>query len=64
MILALIGAALIGVAASWSILRRQKSPPESQFAASTEGVKRCPKCAMSNVWTDTTCASCGGDLPG
>ena len=40
------------------------SPGESQFAVSTEGEKRCPKCGMGNLWTDRTCISCDAPLPG
>lgn len=60
----LAAAALAGILASLSILRRSRRPPESPFAASTEGEKRCPKCGMGNLWTDRRCVSCGADLPG
>jgi len=49
------------------MVRRQRlesNPPESPFAASTEGEKRCPHCGMGNLWTDRTCVSCGKRLPG
>jgi hypothetical protein len=39
-------------------------PPESPFATSTEGEKRCPKCGMGNLWTDRRCVSCGTALKG
>ncbi len=57
-------AAVTGLAASWAILRRREQPEESPFAASTEGVKRCPNCSMANIVSDRTCASCGETLPG
>lgn len=61
---ALGAAAVAGLLASLSIVRRWRRPPESQFAASTEGDKRCPKCGMGNLWSERTCASCGAKLPG
>ena len=60
----LLGVAVVGVLASVAILRRPQRPPESPFATSTEGVKLCTSCGMANTWTDSTCASCGHDLPG
>ena len=66
--LALVLAAAIGVLATLVILRRQRREagpePESPYAASTEGEKRCPKCGMGNLWTDRNCISCGARLPG
>lgn len=62
--LALGAAALAGILASLSIVRRWRRPSESPFATSTEGEKRCPSCGMGNMWTDATCISCGADLPG
>lgn len=62
--LALGAAALAGILASLSIVRRWRRPRESPFAVSTEGEKRCPSCGMGNMWTDATCISCGSDLPG
>ena len=45
--------------------RREAAPqPESRFAASTEGEKRCPRCGMGNLWTDRNCISCKARLPG
>jgi len=64
LVFALGAAALAGILASFSILRRRPRPPESPFAASTEGEKRCPKCGMGNQWTDARCVSCGANLPG
>jgi hypothetical protein len=67
--LGLILAAVIGLLAALLILRRDRktaelaaSPPESPYAVSTEGEKRCPKCGMGNMWTDTRCISCGTTL--
>jgi len=67
LLLALVVAAGVGIIATLVMLRRQRlesSPPESPFAASTEGEKRCPHCGMGNLWTDRTCVSCGKRLPG
>jgi hypothetical protein len=64
LILALGGAAVAGLLASLSIVRRWRRPPESPFAASTEGETRCPKCGMGNIWTDASCVSCGAKLQG
>jgi hypothetical protein len=64
LILALGGAAAAGLLASLSIVRRWRRPPESPFAASTEGETRCPKCGMGNIWTDASCVSCGAKLRG
>lgn len=68
-LLFLILAAVVGIAASVAIMRRQRvdrqaESGESPFAASTEGTKRCPKCGMGNMWTDRNCVSCGTRLPG
>jgi len=62
--IALGAAAVAGLLASLSIVRRWRRPPESPFATSTEGDKRCPKCGMGNLWSERTCASCGAKLPG
>ena len=69
--LALIGAAVIGLLAVLSVLRRERHEAEatvgdveSKFAVATEGMKRCPFCGMGNLVTDTTCASCKKSLPG
>jgi hypothetical protein len=43
---------------------RDEATVESPFGASTEGEKRCPKCGMGNMWTDTRCISCGTKLRG
>jgi len=67
-LLALMIAAAIGILAMIMILRRQRKEsapqPESRYAASTEGEKRCPKCGMGNLWTDRNCISCKARLPG
>jgi len=67
-LLLLILAATVGILATLVILRRQRREaapaPDSPFAVSTEGEKRCPKCGMGNLWTDRNCISCGGRLPG
>ncbi len=64
LLMALAAAAVVGLLASLSLLRRGRRPPESRFAASTEGETLCPSCGMGNLWTERTCGSCGGDLPG
>jgi hypothetical protein len=70
LLMPLIGAAALGIVATLLILRRQRKeaeaagPAESPFAVSTEGEKRCPKCGMGNLWTDSRCVSCGTRLPG
>lgn len=67
-LLAMTLAAALGILATLAILRRERRatapPPESPFAASTEGEKRCPKCGMGNLWTDDRCISCGTKLAG
>jgi uncharacterized membrane protein len=64
--LALVLAAIVGLLATIIIMGRQRRKNEvegeSQFAVSTEGEKRCPNCGMGNMWTDTTCISCGHPL--
>jgi hypothetical protein len=64
LLMALAAAAVAGLLASLSLLRRERKPRESPFAASTEGETRCPACGMGNLWTDRTCISCRADLPG
>ena len=65
----LIGAAVIGLLAVLMILRRDRhevedAARESPFAASSEGMKRCPYCGTGNLVTDPTCSNCGKRLPG
>ena len=71
-LIALVGAAVIGMIAVLGILRRQRHEVEAtiggdveahSFAVSTEGMKRCPYCGMGNLVTDSTCASCKKPLP-
>lgn len=61
-------AAALGIVATLVILRKQRRalepPPESPFAVSTEGEKRCPKCGMGNLWMQNQCISCGAKLAG
>jgi hypothetical protein len=67
--LAMIGAAIIGIVAVLFIARRTRrdievETHESPFAASTEGMKRCPYCGTGNLVTDANCSNCGKRLPG
>ena len=67
--LAMIGFAVIGILAVLLIARRNRrdtevATRESPFAASTEGMKRCPNCGTGNLVTDSTCSNCGKRLPG
>ena len=66
---ALVAAAAIGLAAVILILRGSRKrdevdSPERPFAASTEGMKVCPRCGQGNLWTERTCSACGSKLPG
>jgi uncharacterized membrane protein len=67
-ILALVLVAALGILAIVTILRRDRissePPPESPYAVSTEGMKRCPSCGTGNLVTDATCSNCGKRLPG
>ena len=70
-LLALIGAAALGLLAVLSLLRRERHEAEAtagdvegNFAVSTEGMKRCPNCGMGILVTDMTCVSCKKRLPG
>lgn len=69
-LLALITFAALGIVGTLGILRRQRLSadpgrhrPESPFAVSTEGMNRCPHCAMGNLVGDATCSGCGRVLP-
>jgi hypothetical protein len=64
-------ASLLGLLAAVSLYRRDQravataaGPAESEFAVSTEGMKRCPACGMGNLVSDSTCSSCRRRLPG
>lgn len=65
---ALTVAVALGALSMLVMLRRQRRDatpePESPYAASTEGEKRCPKCGMGNLWTVRNCISCQARLPG
>jgi hypothetical protein len=68
-LLLVIGLAIIGILASIAILDRNRRSAasdarESPFAASTEGMKRCPNCGTGNLVTDANCSNCGKRLPG
>jgi hypothetical protein len=70
-LIALVAAALIGLIASITMLRRDRQAAEAtagsvqahSFAVSTEGMMRCPACGMGNLVSDRTCASCKKPLP-
>ncbi len=65
LLLALVGAAIIGIVAVLMIMganRRKETPRDRPFASSTEGETRCPACGMGNLWTDETCVACGARL--
>ena len=68
LLIALIAVTAVAILALLVHLRRQRRDaapaPESPYAASTEGEKRCPKCGMGNLWTDRNCISCKARLPG
>jgi hypothetical protein len=68
-LLVVVVVAVLGLIAVLAILRRQRHDDEdagreSPFAASTEGMKRCPNCGTGNLVTDSTCSTCGRRLPG
>ena len=70
-LLALIRAAVLGLLAVLSLVRRERHEAEATagdvegyFAVATEGMKRCPHCGMGNLVTDATCVSCKKRLPG
>ena len=67
-LLVLVVVAALGLLATITILRRERTAQqevaqESPFAASTEGMKRCPTCGTANLVTDRDCSSCGRRLP-
>ncbi len=45
-------------------LAARQGASESPIAASTEGMKMCPKCTMGNLWTERRCSACGASLKG
>jgi hypothetical protein len=68
-LLALVVALVVVLAAIGRIATRSPAPSsqgagDGGFAASTEGMKVCPKCAMGNLWTERTCINCGTKLRG
>jgi ribosomal protein L32 len=68
-LLLVIGLAVIGILSAIAILDRNRRSAkgearESPFAASTEGMKRCPSCGTGNLVTDANCSNCGKRLPG
>jgi uncharacterized membrane protein len=68
-LMVLVAAAAIGLVALFLIVGRQRrdraaATQESPYAVSTEGEKRCPKCGMGNLWTETRCIACKAPLRG
>ena len=67
-LLALAGAAVVGLLAVLAMIRRDQpataAAGESMFAVSSEGMTRCPKCGTGNLVTDGTCSNCGKRLHG
>jgi hypothetical protein len=68
-LIAMVIAAIIGLLAVLTILRRERHDREdvtreSPFATSTEGMKRCRSCGTGNLVTDSNCLNCGKRLPG
>ena len=68
-LLVLIAAAALALFALLLMVSRQRrdrsaATRESPFATSTEGEKRCPKCGMGNLWTETRCIACKAPLRG
>jgi hypothetical protein len=64
----LIVAATVGIVCVAAILDRDrtasvKAGRETQFASSTEGMRRCPYCGVGNLVTADTCSGCGKRLP-
>ena len=68
-LVALVAVAAIGIVAVAAIMRRGPAAEgsgvaqESPYAASTEGMKRCPSCGVGNLVTEQTCSACGKRLP-
>ncbi len=66
----LIAAIVIMMLALARLLTRPRTPAseggpaDSPIAASTEGMKICPRCGMGNLWTERRCSSCQADLKG
>jgi hypothetical protein len=65
---ALVAAAITGLVAVILIQWRRRhedkvDAPDRPLAASTEGMKVCPKCGLGNMWTGRTCSACGSRLP-
>ena len=67
-LLLIIAASMTGLLAILTALIRERRgariPVENPYAASTEGVKRCPKCGQGSLWTARHCISCGARLAG
>ena len=58
-----VASAVVLLAALTMTRSRRREGDESPFAASSEGMKRCPKCGRGNLWTDARCIYCGRTLP-
>ena len=68
-VLALVASVTVVMGALARIITRpqraaHQGAGESPLAASTEGMKVCPKCGMGNLWTERRCSACGNGLKG
>ena len=69
-LLGLVVAIVVVMVALARIIVRPRAPAgpatavESPIAVSTEGMKVCPKCGMGNLWTASSCITCGKALRG
>ena len=64
----LVTAAAGGILALAALTRRSPTPTtagahETPYAASTEGMKRCPSCGVGGLVTEQRCSACGKRLP-
>ncbi|OGN84215.1 MAG: hypothetical protein A2X23_13780 [Chloroflexi bacterium GWC2_73_18] len=63
----LVGAALVGVISVIAILARRdrevrEREEQTRYAASTEGMSRCPHCGRGNLVGAINCVECGREL--
>ncbi len=64
----LLLAAVIGIAVTMAIIRRQGTPrddaaSEPTLAIGVDDLKACPACGAANLVKDETCLSCGEPFP-